>query len=78
MDFKNNCVKCNEGTLNSMGLPGRPILSAVKCSAWTLVSDDIRFMRIFAEVLTFLYKFSLELRMSRYAVLVIIQIAVLK
>jgi len=28
----------------------RPILSAAKCRPMTLVSDDIRFMRIFAEV----------------------------
>ena len=38
-----NRVKTNEYT---------PILSATKCSPGTIVSGDIRFMRIFARVLT--------------------------
>ena len=39
--FENNCVKTNKD---------RPISSAAKCSAESLVSGNIRFMRIFARV----------------------------
>jgi len=50
--FENNCAKNNKDPKNP----------AAKCSAWTLVSGDIRFMRIpvFAGVLKFC-KFSLDL-----------------
>ena len=68
MDFENNCVKTNKV---------RSILSAAKMfSRDSLVSGDIRFMRIFAGVRKFLCKFSLDLRMhvSSDTVLVILQI----
>jgi len=72
--FENNCVKI---------IKVDHTLSSKKCSAWTLVSGGIRFMRIFAGVLKFLCKFSLDptyacKAVTTYAHLVILQITVQK
>ena len=59
--FENNCVKIIKVDTYRDFL--HRACTKQKCSAWTLVSGDIRFMQIFARVLKCLCTFSLDLHM---------------